>query len=155
MISVSHPVALLTNLLFSFIYVEEINLGNYYRGSFFNISRGFNFANSLPVEFSRGFIFANLSFINVLSMIFYWFVFQLEVCESRNSYASFSISQIALFEHERLILDRMPSRRRSKGADIIKYLHFSFYVVSTYCLISCKIFLTWPSLIERESNVNM
>ena len=38
MISVIHPVALLTNLIFSFIYVKEINFGNDYRDpSFINV----------------------------------------------------------------------------------------------------------------------
>ena len=67
------------------------------------ISRGFNFANWLPVDSSRGFIFANLCFINVLYIsIFSWFVLRLVVCESRNSYSNFSIFQIALFGYNRL-----------------------------------------------------
>ena len=69
----------------------------------FNNLRGFNFANRVPVDFLRGFIFANLSFINVLYiLIFSWFVFQLVVCESRNSYSKFSIFQIALFSYKKL-----------------------------------------------------
>ena len=37
--------------------------------------------------------------------------------------------------------------RRSKGADIIKRFTFSFRCcLYLYCLISCKIFLTWPNL---------
>ena len=64
---------------------------------FFNISRGFNFANRLPRDFPRGFIFTNLSFINALYiLIFSWFVLQLVVCESRNSSPNFSIFQIAV-----------------------------------------------------------
>ena len=97
---------------------------------FFNISRGFNFANWPPVDFSRGFIFANLSFINVLHiLIFSWFVFQLVVCESRKSCPNFLVFQIALFGYKDLILDWM--YRRSKEADIIKRFT-SFFVVSTY-----------------------
>ena len=57
---------------------------------FFNISRGFNFANWLPVNFSRGFTFANLSFINVLYiLILSRFVLQRVVCGSRNSCLNF------------------------------------------------------------------
>ena len=44
---------------------EKFSGGFIFASHFFNISRGFNFANWLPVDFSRGFIFANLSFINV------------------------------------------------------------------------------------------
>ena len=92
---------------------------------FFNISRGFNFANWPPVDFSRGFIFANLSFINVLHiLIFSWFVLRLVVCESRKSYPNFSIFQQHYLDIKDLILDWM--HRRSKGADIIKRFTFLF-----------------------------
>ena len=39
----------------------------------------------------------------------------------------------------------------------LKDLHFSFYVIVLYlyCLVSCKMFLTWPSLIDREPNVKI
>ena len=43
-------------------YLKKRNFSEY----FFYISHGFNFAIWLQVDFSRGFIFANLSFINVL-----------------------------------------------------------------------------------------
>ena len=47
-------------------------------------------------------------------------------------------------------------RGRSKGADIIKRFTFFFpCCLYLYCLISCKIFLTWPLLIDREPNVKM
>ena len=84
-------------------YLKERNfrVDLFSRVIFFNISRRFNFANWLPVDLSRGFIFANLSFINVLYiLIFSWFVLQLVVCESRNSYPNFSIFQIALLEYK-------------------------------------------------------
>ena len=62
--------------------------GFIFANNFFNISRGFNFANWL----------LNLSFINVLYiLVFPWFVFQLVVSESQNSYPNFPIFQIALF----------------------------------------------------------
>ena len=80
-------------------------------------------------KFLRGFIFANLIFINILYiLIFSWFAFQLVVCESRNSYSNFSIFQIALFGYKRL---------------------------NSYSLISCKILLAWPSLIDREPTVKI
>ena len=74
-----------------------------------------------------------------------------------------------------LILDWIPGRR-SKGADIIQRFTFFFlcsldqqyimYVIihesSTlfsclylYCFITCKVFLTWTSLIDREPNIKM
>ena len=62
--------------IFSWIYFRE--------SLFLNISRGFNFANWLPVDFSRRFIFMNLSFINVLYIsIFFYFFFL--VCSSSRS----------------------------------------------------------------------
>ena len=55
------------------------------------------------VDFLRGFIFANFSFINVLYiLLFSWFVLQPVACESRNSYPDFSIFQIALFGYKTL-----------------------------------------------------
>ena len=77
-----------------------MSCGFTFAGHFFNISRRFNFANWLPRDFSRGFIFENLSFINIL--IFSWFVIQIVVCESRNSCPNFSIFQIVLFGYKRL-----------------------------------------------------
>ena len=117
----------------------------------FNVSREFDFANWLPVDFSWGFIFANLSFVNVLYILtFSWFVL-LFFSESRNSYPNFSIFQVALFGYKRL-----NSRRRSKGAVIIKRFTFFFLCcLHLYCLISCKVFLTWPLLIDREPSVKM
>ena len=54
--------------------------------TFFNISHGFNFMK--------------LNFINVsYALIFPWFVFQLVVCESRNSCPNFLIFLIALFTY--------------------------------------------------------
>ena len=47
-------------------------------------------------------------------------------------------------------------RRRSKEADITKRFTFFFLrYLHIYCLISCKIFLVLPSLIDREHNVKM
>ena len=71
---------------------------------FFNISPGLNFANGLLVDFSRGFIFGNLSFINVLyTLSFSSFALQLVAFESRNgSHINFSTFQIALFQYKRL-----------------------------------------------------
>ena len=71
----------------------------------FSNSCEFNFANWLLVDFLRGFIFANqyFRFISVLYiLIFSWFVLQLVLCESRNSYPSYSIFQKALFGYTRL-----------------------------------------------------
>ena len=45
-------------------------------------------------------------------------------------------------------------RRRSKGADIIKIFTFFFLCcLYLYCLISCKMFSTWPSLIDMLCHV--
>ena len=47
-------------------------------------------------------------------------------------------------------------RRRSKGPDIIK--RFTFFLLCflcSHCLISCKIFLIWLLLIDREPNVKL
>ena len=91
-------------LLLTFTLRREIFPWIYFHESFFfNISGGFNFANWLPVDFSRAFIYANLSFTKVLHiLIFSWFVLQLVVCESRNSCPNFLIFQIALFGYKRL-----------------------------------------------------
>ena len=89
----------------AFTYRTEKNLlvNVFSRVIFFNVSCGFNFANWLPMDFSRGFIFANLSFIKVLYiLIFSWFVLQLVVCESWKSCPNFSMFQIALFRYKRL-----------------------------------------------------
>ena len=60
--------------------VKRFSRGFIFASHFFNISHGFTFANWLPVDFSQGFIFANISFINVLyNLIFSWFVLQLVV----------------------------------------------------------------------------
>ena len=60
--------------------VKRFSRGFIFASHFFNISHGFTFANSLPVDFSQRFIFANISFINVLcNLIFSWFVLQLVV----------------------------------------------------------------------------
>ena len=97
----------------------------------FNISRGFNCANWQTVDFSRGFIFTNLSFINVLYiLIFSWFILQLVECESRNSYPNFLIFLIDYLDITDLILDWI-SNKKSKGADIIKRFTF-FFLCSLY-----------------------
>ena len=68
-----------------------------------NISCGFNFTNWLSVDFSQGFIFVNLSSINIFDiLIFLWFFLQLVVWESWNSYPNFSMFQIPLFEYKKL-----------------------------------------------------
>ena len=56
------------------------------------------------MDFSRGFIFANIGFINAfyIFMILSSFVLQLVVSESRNSCPNFSIFQVALFGYKRL-----------------------------------------------------
>ena len=70
---------------------------------FFNISHGFNYVNWLPMDFSQRFTFVNVSFISVLYvLIFLWFLLQLVVWESRNSYPNFLIFQIAWFGYNRL-----------------------------------------------------
>ena len=104
--------------------------------------------------FLRGFIFAYLSFMNVLYIFIYsWFVLQLEVCESRNTYPIFSIFQIASFEYK-ILNSRLNARRRSKGADKIKRFTFFFLCcLYLYCLISCKIFLARPSLTNVTKNL--
>ena len=61
---------------------------------FFYISCVFNFADWLPVDFSRGFIFANLNFINVF-IYFDFFV----VCSSANS-MWVNYSQILTLDYE-------------------------------------------------------
>ena len=54
------------------------------------------------MDFSRGFIFANIGFINAfyIFMILSSFVLQLVVSESRNSCPNFSIFQVALFGYK-------------------------------------------------------
>ena len=87
------------------VYLKDRNfrVGLFLRVISFYISCRFNFAKWLPVAFSRGLIFASLSFINVLYiLIFSWFVLQLVVCESPKSHPNFSIFQIALFRYKRL-----------------------------------------------------
>ena len=114
-------------------------------------------ANWLPKDFSRGLIFVNLTFINVLYiLIFSWFVLQLVVCESRCCYANISIFQIALFGYKRLNswLNVLGEIKRSRYSKKI-YIFLSMLSLLIYCLISCKIFLTWPFLIDRETNVKM
>ena len=102
--------------------------GFIFASHFFNISRGFNFTNWLPVDFTPEFIFVNLSFINVLYiLIFSWFFLQLVGCESRNSYSNFSILQIPLFGYKRI------NSREKTSFICCLYLH---------CLMFSKIFLT-------------
>ena len=75
-----HPRCTLRREIFRQIYFREsfFFLFFFFFFFFFDISRGFNLANWLPVDFSRGFIFVNLSFSNVLyNLIFSWFVLQL------------------------------------------------------------------------------
>ena len=75
----------------------------FHESFFFKILRRFNIGNCVPVDFLRGFVFVNLSFVNVLCfLIFSWFILQLVLCESRNSYPNFLIHQIALFGYKRL-----------------------------------------------------
>ena len=84
--------------LYNFLFPSNKKLkNNIFASHVLNILREFNFVNWLPVAFSRGFIFANLNFINVLYiLIFSWFVLQLVVCE-----AFVSIFQIALFGYKK------------------------------------------------------
>ena len=72
---------------------ETFSRGFIFASHFFKISRGFNFANWLPVDFSREF--------TLYIRIFSWFIPQLVVCDSRKSYPNFSIFQIALFEYKK------------------------------------------------------
>ena len=84
-------------------FKERFSCGFIIASHFFNISRGFNFANWLPMDFWWGFTLANLKFINVLYiLIFSRFVLQLVVCGSRNSQPNFSIFWIALLWYKRL-----------------------------------------------------
>ena len=74
-----------------------------FESHFFDISREFNSANWLPVDFSRALIFANLSFINGLyNLIFSWLDLQLIICEPQDTYQNFSIFQTALIGYKRL-----------------------------------------------------
>ena len=73
------------------------------RGFLFGQVIFLTFHEWLLMDSSRGFIFAYLSFNNVLYiLIFSRFALQLAVCESRNSYPNFWIFQIALFGYKRL-----------------------------------------------------
>ena len=95
--------SLYLNDLLKYLKERNFHVDFFSRVIFFNISSGFDLGNWLPEDFSRGFIFANLSFINFLNiLIFSWFVLQLVACESRSSYPIFSIFQIALFGYKRL-----------------------------------------------------
>ena len=95
------------------------------------ISWGFDFTNWLTMDFLRGFIFVNLSFINVsYILIFSWFVLPLVGCEPHSSYPNFPIFLIALFGYKRLVLDWI-STRRSKGTDVTERFTF-FFLGSLY-----------------------
>ena len=74
-------ISMVTSPLLSQVKEREIFSWIYFRESFFfNILHGFNFAKWLPLDFSRGFIFANISFISVLyNLVFSRFVLQLVV----------------------------------------------------------------------------
>lgn len=88
-----------------FLLPQEINfrVELFSRDIFFDISRGFNFANWISLDFSRKFVFGNLSFSNVLHiLIFLVFVLQLVVCESRNFCPNFSVFQILLLRYKKI-----------------------------------------------------
>ena len=113
--------------------------GFIFASNFYNISRGFNFANWLPVDFSRGFIFEYLSFINVLYILIFSYWHIIVVCSSASSMwvteliPSFSIFQIALFGCKRLNSRLNASEEIKKSRQIKKKkLNFSFYFVSSY-----------------------
>ena len=82
-------------------YIKEKNfrLNLFSRVILFNMLRGSNLVNWLPVDFSQRYIFASLS---LYILIFSWFFLQLVVCESRNSHPKFSIFQLVLFGYNRL-----------------------------------------------------
>ena len=89
--------------IITFLKERNFCVNLFSRAIFVNILREFNFANWLLIGFSRGFIFVNLSFINVSYILtFSWFVLQLVVYELRNSFPNFSIFQITLFGYKRL-----------------------------------------------------
>ena len=137
--------------------------GFIFASNFYHISRGFNFANWLPVDFSRGFIFEYLSFINVLYILIFSYWHIIVVCSSASSMwvteliPSFSIFQIALFGCKRLNSRLSASEEIKKSRQIKKkkIKFFLLFCLFIYCLISCKIFLTWPSLIGKEPNVKI
>ena len=112
----------------------EFSRGFIFASHFVSNPRGFNFANWLPVDFSRGFIFANLSFTNVLyNLIFSWFVLQLVVCESWNSYPKFSIFQIALLGYKRLN-SRLNAQEEIKRSRYNKKIYIFLSVLSLLIL---------------------
>ena len=86
------------------------------------------------------------SWILVLSVFyifwfFSWFAFQ----------PNFSIFPTALFGYNRLN-SQLNAWNEIKRADIIKGFKFFFLCcLHLYCLISCKIFLTLSSLIDKET----
>ena len=93
-----------------------------------------NFANWRTMDFSR---------ILVLSMFYiFWFfrdLFSARMLVTKLLLKFFDISNGFIWIQ---ILYWMS--RRSKGADIIKRFSFFFlFCLYLYCLISCKIFLTW------------
>ena len=131
---------------------------------FLNISCGFNYANWHGWFFCED-LFSRILVLSIFDIFWFfsWFVLELVVCESRGAYPNCSIFQIALFRHKRLnswlnVYDDIKRSRYNKKS------HFSFFLFLTlfclrcrylYCLISCKICLTWPSLIDREPNGKM
>ena len=143
---------------------REVFAWIYFRESFFE-----TFRVDLVMQIGTGGFFprinfTNLSVINIwyILIFFSWFFLQLVVCESRSAYLNCLIFQIALFWYKRLNswLNVYEEIRRSRYN---KKLHFSFFLFLTfffalpllYCLISSKIYLTWPSLIDRKPNVKM
>ena len=64
----------LAQIFFS-VNVEGFSCRFIFASHFFNISIALNFVNWLPVDFSRRFIFANLSFIKVLYTLIFCALF--------------------------------------------------------------------------------
>ena len=115
------------------VYLKERNfrVDLFSRVIFLNISRGFNFANLLPVDLSRGFLYI---------LIFSWFVLQLVVCEVRNSHSNFSIFQIALCGYKRLN-SRLNAQEEIKRSRYNKKIYSFLFMLSFPFL--CFLFTLW------------